>query len=45
VAAPELELGLRYLSAAEAPGDRPGMSRWERYAQALLAANEFLYVD
>jgi hypothetical protein len=48
----ELEIGLAYLHAAdrtEAAGTtgpaRPDLSRWERYAQALLAANEFLFVD
>jgi mono/diheme cytochrome c family protein len=42
----ELEVGLGYLHADE-PADaaRPDLSRWERYAQALLAANEFLFVD
>ncbi len=40
----ELRLGLDYLSAPdpEKPGD---LTRWERYAQALLGSNEFLYVD
>jgi hypothetical protein len=40
----ELRLGLDYLSAPEPenPGD---LSRWDRYAQALLGSNEFLYVD
>jgi hypothetical protein len=27
------------------PSARDGLSRWERYAQALLAANEFTYID
>jgi mono/diheme cytochrome c family protein len=45
----ELKLALEYLSVADLP---PGeseksvkLSRWECYAQALLAANEFMYVD
>ncbi|HEU5117865.1 MAG TPA: DUF1553 domain-containing protein, partial [Isosphaeraceae bacterium] len=40
----ELHLGLDFLSAPdpEKPGD---LTRWERYAQALLGSNEFLYVD
>ncbi|HWE35629.1 MAG TPA: PSD1 and planctomycete cytochrome C domain-containing protein [Isosphaeraceae bacterium] len=37
----EVRLGLSFLAAPEA--GRP--SRWEQYAQALLAANEFLYLD
>ncbi|HZW33494.1 MAG TPA: DUF1553 domain-containing protein [Isosphaeraceae bacterium] len=48
----ELELGLAYLHAPEPPAtDGPAahaqtdLSRWERYTQALLAANEFLFVD
>jgi mono/diheme cytochrome c family protein len=38
----ELKLGLAFLSAPNPPG---GLSRWEQYAQVLLSANEFLYVD
>jgi hypothetical protein len=48
----EIALGLAYLSAPEAPAtDDPhaknpnDLSRWERYTQALLAANEFFFVD
>jgi mono/diheme cytochrome c family protein len=48
----ELGIGLGYLRAADRPESagpaapsRPDLSRWERYAQALLAANEFLFVD
>jgi hypothetical protein len=26
-------------------GSEQGLSRWERFCQTLLAANEFLYVD
>ncbi|MDR3634595.1 MAG: DUF1549 domain-containing protein [Isosphaeraceae bacterium] len=36
----EVALGIAYLAGG---GDGP--PRWERYAQALLASNEFLYVD
>ena len=36
----EVALGVTYLAAR---GDGP--PRWDRYAQALLASNEFLYVD
>ena len=46
----ELNLGLGYLQSPEpaatgapAPLNRP--SRWQRYTQALLAANEFLFID
>jgi mono/diheme cytochrome c family protein len=38
----ELSLGLAFLSS---PADEEKLSRWEQYAQVLLAANEFLYVD
>jgi hypothetical protein len=46
----ELELGLSYLSAAtpvspNAPTPETDRDRWERYAQALLATNEFLFID
>jgi mono/diheme cytochrome c family protein len=48
----EISLGLAYLrtpepSATDDPQakDPTDLSRWERYAQALLAANEFLFVD
>jgi len=39
--ADETRLAVGYLQKPEADG----MSRWERYAQVLLAANEMLYVD
>ncbi|WP_254509155.1 PSD1 and planctomycete cytochrome C domain-containing protein [Anatilimnocola floriformis] len=40
----ELEIGRRFVTSTEAtPGTQ--LNRWERYAQALLAANEFLYLD
>jgi mono/diheme cytochrome c family protein len=44
--AAELQLGLDYMAAADS-GDQPqnSLNRWERYAQILLAANEFLYID
>ncbi len=43
----ELQLGLTFLRGPAAPAGTPqvALSRWERYAQVLLAANEFLYVD
>jgi hypothetical protein len=46
----EVELGLAYLQSPE-PGKAGGKSahdtpnRWERYTQALLASNEFLFID
>jgi hypothetical protein len=39
----ELQLGTQFL-AAPASGRR-GLSAWERYAQVLLSANEFTFVD
>ena len=39
-------LGRLYLRAADsAASPRAELSRWDRYAQALLAANEFFFVD
>lgn len=42
----ELRLGQAYL-ASRATGDssKDRLTRWEQYAQALLASNEILYVD
>ena len=40
----ELQLGLAFASGdVTAEGDK--VSRWEQYCQALLATNEFLYVE
>ncbi len=39
----ELRLGLAFLTAT--PPGPAGLTRWEQYAQVLLAADEFLYVD
>ncbi|QVL34964.1 DUF1553 domain-containing protein [Telmatocola sphagniphila] len=39
----ELELGLSFLKTPNKPEDK--LTRWQQYAQALLAANEFMYVD
>lgn len=40
----ELQLGLAFAAGdVTAEGDK--VSRWEQYCQALLATNEFLYVD
>jgi hypothetical protein len=44
----EVALGLRYLEAARAepgPAGAQGLDAWERYAQVLLLANEFAFVD
>jgi hypothetical protein len=43
----DVELALHYLSAADPMDERPSarLTRWERFAQALLASNEFMYVD
>jgi hypothetical protein len=39
----ELQLGLAFLRQ---PEDAPGrLTRWEQYAQVLLSANEFMFVD
>jgi len=43
----EVKLALRYLSTEDAPTDKPKnkLTRWERFAQALLGSNEFMYID
>jgi hypothetical protein len=41
----EVALGLEFLRAPEEPGAKASLSRWEQYAQVLLAANEFTFVD
>ncbi len=43
----ELRVGLEYLQTIDAPEQKElnKLNRWERYAQALLASNEFLYID
>ena len=43
----EVKIGLRYLQAEDMGEDRDRnkMNRWERYAQALLGSNEFMYLD
>ena len=40
---PELKLGLAYLAGEDTEENQ--MSRWERYAQVILASNEFMYLD
>src|SRR5262249_55475274 len=42
----ELALGLQFLEREPAAGPAPaGRGVWEEYAQALLLANEFFFVD
>jgi hypothetical protein len=48
----EMQLALTYLKADESPAENGSdgaasvkLTRWDRYAQVLLAANEFMYVD
>lgn len=43
----ELELAMYFLHANEESGEKPlnKMDRWERLSQALLASNEFMYID
>lgn len=40
----ELQLGRNFVTRTEPTPDTQ-LSRWERYTQALLAANEFMYLD
>jgi cytochrome c553 len=39
----EVSLGVAYLKLPAKPDDK--LTRWEQYAQALLASNEMMYVD
>jgi hypothetical protein len=42
----ELQLGIEFLTArVESPGKPQTLTRWEQYAQVLLSANEFMFVD
>jgi cytochrome c553 len=41
----ELTLGMAFLNAPNPAGKGPTLTRWEQYAQVLLSANEFLFVD
>ena len=47
IAPDELASGLAFLRRQDTPeeANRNTLSRWQRYAQALLASNEFMYVD
>ena len=39
----EVSIGLAYLKLPAKPDDK--LTRWEQYAQALLASNELMYID
>ncbi|MDB4731928.1 DUF1553 domain-containing protein, partial [bacterium] len=39
----EMEIGLTYLNGEKDPESK--LTQWESYAQALLASNEFMYLD
>ncbi|HEV3004732.1 MAG TPA: hypothetical protein VGX78_09730, partial [Pirellulales bacterium] len=43
----EVQLGLDFLAAPPAleGGEASALSRWEQYAQVLLGANEFWFVE
>lgn len=43
----ELEIAMLFLHANEESIEKPmnKMDRWERFAQALIASNEFMYID
>lgn len=43
VTEPELRLGLEFLQGSDEPGVT--LTRWQQYAQVLLGANEFMFVD
>ena len=39
-------VGVRYLQTPDGPdAGQNKLTRWERYCQAVLASNEFMYVD
>jgi hypothetical protein len=41
----DIKLGLAFLNAKDAGKGGQSLTRWEQYAQVLLSANEFMYVD
>ena len=41
----ELALGQRYLKAAGVPAGVEQATTWEKYAQVILLANEFVFID
>jgi hypothetical protein len=40
----EIALALEFLASPE-DSAKPSLSRWEQYAQVLLGANEFTFLD
>jgi hypothetical protein len=43
--AEESRVAMSYLAASDSTADGVRLSRWERLAQAILAGNEFMYID
>ncbi len=44
--AEEMTFGQQYVESKQPPGEAPNkLSPWERYVQALLMTNEFVYID
>jgi mono/diheme cytochrome c family protein len=41
----EASLGVAYLQGGDGAPEAGGLSRWTRYAQALLGTNEFVFLD
>jgi hypothetical protein len=41
----EVRLGTRFLAAAATDREKKALSPWKQYAQVLLGANEFIFVD
>jgi cytochrome c553 len=41
----EVQLGTRFLAAAAVETNKKSLSPWEQYAQVLLSANEFAFID
>jgi hypothetical protein len=42
----EVQLGLQFLAAARGQGQpEDALAAWQKYAQVLLSANEFAFVD
>jgi hypothetical protein len=41
----DVKLGLAFLAAKDTGKGGQSLTRWEQYAQVLLSANEFLYID
>ena len=41
----DVNLGMAFVSAQEPASSGVTLGRWEQYAQVLLSANEFMFVD